>query len=100
MYPQLPLPPHAKAMLDAWVAFAGRPTFGEGIDDRETALAAYRLRTGQVRAAIPAHRLLVFDVAEGWGPLCRFLGVSAPDRPFPHHNLRADFWEVLGGEPG
>lgn len=44
-------------------------------------------------------RLLVFDVAEGWGPLCAFLGVPVPDEPFPHRNLRADFWEVLGGEP-
>jgi hypothetical protein len=99
VYPQMPLPPHATAMLDAWVAFAGRPTFGDGIEDRETALAAYHRHTEQVKATIPADRLLVFDVAEGWEPLCHFLGVQAPDRPFPHHNLRADFWEVLGGEP-
>jgi len=98
-YADLPLPPHAKDMMDAWMAFAGKPTFGDGIEDRDTALAAYRLRTEQVKAAIPADRLLVFDVAEGWEPLCRFLDAPAPDRPFPHHNLRADFWEVLGVEP-
>ena len=51
-------------------------------------------------AAIPASRLLVFDVAEGWEPLCRFLDVPVPDDvPFPHHNLRADFWDAVGGEP-
>ncbi len=99
VYTDLPLPAHARDMLDAWVAFAGKPTFGNGIDDRDTALAAYRLRTEQVKAAIPADRLLIFDVAEGWEPLCRFLDVPAPDRPFPHHNLRADFWEAVGGEP-
>ena len=53
----------------------------------------------EVRAAIAPDRLLVFDVAEGWEPLCGFLGVPVPDTPFPHHHLRADFWEVLGGEP-
>jgi hypothetical protein len=98
-YRQMPLPPHIVDMMDAWGALAGKETFGGVFDDRETAIAAYRLRLEQVRAAIPAHRLLVFDVAEGWAPLCRFLGVPAPETPFPHHNVRADFWDVLGGEP-
>jgi len=99
VYPTLPLPPHVKDMMDAWMAFAGRPTFGDDIDNREVALAAYRLRTEQVRATIPPERLLVFDVAEGWEPLCRFLDAPVPDRPFPHHNLAADFWEAAGGGP-
>jgi hypothetical protein len=99
VYPDLDLPPHAKDILDAWTVFAGKPTFGDGIEDRDTALAAFRLRTEQVRAAIAADRLLVFAVAQGLQPLCDFLGVAVPDRPFPHHNLGADFWEVLGGEP-
>jgi hypothetical protein len=29
---------------------------------------------------------LVFDVREGWAPLCEFLGVEAPDEPFPRLN--------------
>jgi hypothetical protein len=99
MYRQLPLPPHVSAILDAWTEFAGKPTFGGRYDDRESAVAAFRRRTDEVRAAIPDERLLVFDVAEGWEPLCRFLAVPVPDAPFPHHNLRKDFWEVLGGEP-
>ena len=99
IYTTLPLAPHAKDMMDAWVAFAGKPTFGDGIEDRDTALAAYRLRAEQVQGAIPPDRLLVFDVAEGWEPLCRFLDAPVPDRPFPHLNLEADFWEAVGGEP-
>lgn len=98
-YRQLPLPPHVAAILDAWDRLAGNGTFGGRLDDRETAVAAYRLRTEQVRHAIPAERLLIFHVGDGWEPLCRFLGVPVPATPFPHHNLRADFWEVLGGEP-
>lgn len=98
-YRQMPLPAHVTAILDAWDRLAGQGTFGGRLDDRATAIAAYRLRTAQVLEAIPAERLLIFDVAEGWEPLCRFLDVPVPATAFPHHNLRADFWEVLGGEP-
>ena len=37
-------------------------------------------------------RLLVFDVKEGWEPLCRFLGVPVPEGvPFPRLNDAAEF---------
>ncbi|WP_372624104.1 sulfotransferase family protein [Falsiroseomonas sp.] len=98
-YRDLPLPPHIADILTAWNELVGKQTFGGALDDREIALSAYRHRTEEVRAALPADRLLVFDVAQGWAPLCAFLGVAAPAEPFPHHKLRADFWEVLGGEP-
>jgi hypothetical protein len=35
---------------------------------------------------VPADRLLVWDVREGWGPLCAFLGLPVPDEPFPNVN--------------
>ena len=98
-YRDLPLPPHISDMMSAWIDLAGKETFGGKFGDRETGLAAFRRRSEEVRAALPADRLLVFDVSEGWGPLCAFLGKDVPDEPFPHHNLRADFWEVVGGEP-
>ena len=41
-------------------------TFGSAPTDKGAAIAAYRRRTEEVRAAIPPERLLVFDVAEGW----------------------------------
>jgi Sulfotransferase domain len=62
-------------------------------------LAAYRRRTKEVCAAIPAERLLVFDVAEGWSPLCRFLDVPVPDAPFPRLNSTEQFWKMVRGEP-
>jgi hypothetical protein len=98
-YREMPLPPHVHDILSAWNDLAGKGTFGGVLDDKAVGLAAYRRRTDEVREALPASRLLIFDVAEGWEPLCSFLGVEVPDEPFPHHNLRADFWEVLGGEP-
>jgi hypothetical protein len=98
-YAQLPLPPHISAMMDAWQEMVGKTVFNGKVTDKDTCIAAFNRHTEEVRDTIPADRLLVFDVAEGWAPLCRFLKVPAPDTGFPHHNLRADFWEVLGGEP-
>tara|TARA_Y100000590_G_C15722333_1_gene1013925 strand:- start:1557 stop:2282 length:726 start_codon:yes stop_codon:yes gene_type:complete len=35
---------------------------------------------------VPQDRLLVYEVKDGWKPLCSFLGVSIPDMPFPYKN--------------
>jgi hypothetical protein len=51
-----------------------------------------------VCAAIPTERLLVFDVAEGWAPLCRFLDVPVPDTPFPRMNSTEQFWKTVRGD--
>ena len=34
---------------------------------------------------------LVYEVAEGWAPLCGFLGLPVPDGPLPKVNSRDDF---------
>ncbi len=51
-----------------------------------------------VKRGVPAERLLVWEVGEGWEPLCEFLGVPVPDGPLPHENDRDTFLErVCGG---
>jgi len=99
LYPTMQVPPHVKAMTEAAAELIGMRTFGGTWTDRDRALAAYRRRTEEVRAAIPPRRLLVFDVAEGWGPLCAFLGVDVPDQPFPRRNNAEEFWSLVGGAP-
>ena len=69
-------------------------TFHAPLHDRQAALAAYRRRSAEVLDEIPADRLLVFDAAQGWAPLCRFLGVPVPDMPYPHSNSTDAFWQV------
>lgn len=65
--------------------------------DKALAVARYEAYTEEVKAAVPADRLLVYKVTEGWGPLCRFLGVPEPADPFPNLNDRAAIKKVIGG---
>jgi len=61
-------------------------TFDNRFEDKAHALAVFNRHIQEVRDAIDPARLLVFDVREGWGPLCRFLGVPVPSDPFPRLN--------------
>ncbi|PKQ05062.1 MAG: sulfotransferase family protein [Alphaproteobacteria bacterium HGW-Alphaproteobacteria-12] len=68
----------------------GSKTFG-GRTDEAHVLDVFTRHEAEVKRGIPAGRLLVFDVAEGWEPLCRFLGVPVPDAPFPRTNSSEEF---------
>lgn len=66
------------------------------MDDKARAIARYNAYTEEVKAAVPPGQLLVFEVTDGWGPLCRFLGVPEPDEPFPNLNDRASIKKTIG----
>ena len=66
-------------------------SFGGHLHDRAFMTDHFRKHTSEVVRAIPAERLLVYEVSQGWGPLCEFLGVKVPDEPFPAQNSRAEF---------
>lgn len=53
----------------------------------------------QVKQDIPPERLLVFDVGEGWEPLCTFLRVPIPQTPFPRENPAAEFQTRFSSAP-
>jgi hypothetical protein len=62
-------------------------TFDGRFREREYALRVFSEHNQAVQEAIPADKLLMFDVKQGWEPLCKFLGVSVPaGEPFPHLN--------------
>jgi Sulfotransferase domain len=67
--------------------------FLEGrFDDRDWAMRAFLRHNAAVREEIPPERLLVFEVSEGWRPLCDFLGTDLPDEEFPRLNDPTAFW--------
>jgi len=80
------------AMIDGTV---WQGTFGGRFADREHAIKVYEEHNARVRREIPADRLLVFEVAQGWGPLCSFLGVPVPETPFPRLNDTVAFHDNL-----
>jgi hypothetical protein len=59
--------------------------------DREEMIARIDAHNQEVKSSIPRARLLIYEVAQGWGPLCEFLGVPIPDVPFPRVNAAEDF---------
>jgi hypothetical protein len=45
--------------------------------------------------SVPAQKLLVYNISEGWEPLCRYLEVPVPGIPFPAGNSRGEYFNVL-----
>ena len=64
--------------------------FPDGLADRAYAIEQFEAHIAEVKQFVPAEKLLVFSVKEGWQPLCAFLDVPVPDTPFPHVNDRAE----------
>ena len=60
-------------------------------NDQEKTIAVFNKHNEEVKKHVPADRLLVFEVKQGWEPLCTFLGVTVPDTPFPRTNQKEDF---------
>lgn len=74
-------------------------TFGGRFADRDHAIGVYKAHIAQVKHILPAERLLVFQVSEGWQPLTRFLGVPVPSAPFPRLNDAATMRRMVGLPP-
>ena len=82
--------------------------FDGRMHDHDHLVRRFNEHVASVRQTIEPGRLLVFEVADGWEPLCEFLELPAPREAFPHVNdtaavqglIRAimdkGFQEVLG----
>jgi hypothetical protein len=64
--------------------------FGSDFHDRDVLISAFERHNAEVQESIPASRLLVYEVKQGWGPLCEFLGCSTPQAAFPRVNAQTD----------
>jgi hypothetical protein len=67
-----------------------RGTFDGKFEDKRHAIEVFNRHNEEVRRRVPQDRLLVYEVKEGWEPLCEFLGVEEPDTPFPRLNDAAE----------
>jgi hypothetical protein len=90
-------PPPMREMLDAMLG----ARFTPAVHDRERAIAAYEQHNAHVRATAPRDRLVEWRPGDGWGPLCKALGLPVPAEAFPHVNTTDEFRaRVVGGPPG
>lgn len=64
--------------------------FRRDLSEAET-IAVFNEHNESVRAAVEPDKLLVYEVTQGWAPLCEFLGADVPDEPFPRDNDTASF---------
>jgi hypothetical protein len=87
--------------MEAWVAMSRAMFERTGVDgsDETGSKAAYERHNAEVRSEVPAGRLIEWQPADGWGPLCEGLGVPLPDEPFPHANTTAEFRAMAGLDP-
>ena len=72
-------------------------TFQRRQNDHDHVISVYNAHNEEVKRTIPADRLLVYEVKEGWEPLCNFLGVPVPAEPFPRINTSED-WLARPGQ--
>ena len=78
------------ARFRKWREFVARlvwEPFGHA-RDRDHCIEIFEKHTERLKAEVSPERLLIFEVREGWEPLCRFLGKDVPEKPFPRLNER------------
>ncbi len=74
-------------------------TFAGRLGEEDYAIEVYERHNEMVKSTVPSERLLVFDVREGWQPLCEFLGRPVPDEPFPRTNSAEELMKNFKGKP-
>jgi len=75
----------------------GKGAFAGSYATSEDLIAGMHRWNDEVRATVPAERLLVWRPQDGWEPLCEFLELPVPSEPLPHVNDTAAFKSGISG---
>lgn len=86
------LPKYREILKFDDAAVAG-PAFGGvyKLLDKQHVIDTFKQHVEEVKRTVPKEQLLLFDVKEGWEPLCKFLNKPVPKTPFPRTNEQAEF---------
>ena len=71
--------------------FVFKEIFFRGDYSRENTIRCFNEHNEKVIADCPKDKLLIYEVGQGWEPLCAFLGKPVPDVPFPNLNDSKEF---------
>ena len=98
IYKLISSPEEAPEPIRPWLTMAtaviAKTGFPLGLD-RDGLFAAFEAHLAAVKATIPASQLIVYQVKEGWEPLCAFLNLPVPEGSFPRTNDRSEFWDRI-----
>lgn len=70
--------------------------FSADLGNPTAMIEAFERHNDEVRAGVPAERLLEWTASDGWEPICERLGVAVPGEPFPLTNTTSETRELLG----
>ncbi|MFT5111120.1 MAG: hypothetical protein ACI8P9_000431 [Parasphingorhabdus sp.] len=70
-------------------------TMDNRMQDKDFMMSFFNNRSDEIIDTIAPERLLIYKVADGWGPLCEFLEIGEPDIDFPRINSRNETKELL-----
>lgn len=88
--------PRLKGFLKIARKIPWENTFQGRIEDGEFARQVFTEHNKTVRESIAPERLLVYEISQGWEPLCAFLKVPVPaDTPFPRVNEGRDIKKAI-----
>ena len=91
---KLPIP-HLRRVQRFISTYPVNTLFDGRIDDKAHMMHCFERHLEDVKNFVPDHQLLVYNVRQGWEPLCAFLEVDVPQRPFPRANVRGSFKETI-----
>ncbi len=87
-------PPQIKPFIDLFEPMGWDPR-NPKTHDRDYMIGWFKRHNEEVKRRIVPSRLLVYQVSDGWAPLCRFLDVPVPEKPFPRVNSTAEFLAMI-----
>jgi hypothetical protein len=82
---------HVSRTLDFANEAIWKGLFQDRFSDKAFAIDFFNRWNAEVQRVVPADKLLVFEVKDGWEPLCAFLNKPVPAIPFPKVNDTAEF---------
>ena len=65
--------------------------FESRFNDKEFMREKYAQHEEQVKMHVKSENLLIYNIKDGWAPLCGFLGQPIPEQAFPKANERPEF---------
>jgi hypothetical protein len=94
--PMEPRPPGLEEWFGATMPKLFGTRFSDDLGNATAMMEAFERHNAEVRAGVPAERLLEWTASDGWEPICARLGIAVPDEPFPLTNTTSETRAMLG----